>query len=91
MMPKDKDTIQLIWGIVLIVAGIGIFFAMPGKMAQLQRAGHTDFFILVTRLCFYLIAVLLMGGGARKLYGKYLGEARGGGDQNGKGQHGRNR
>lgn len=73
-MPKKRDTIQLIWGIVLIGAGIGIFFAMPGKMAQLQRAGHTGFFILVTRLCFYLIAILLMGGGVKKVYSNYVGK-----------------
>jgi hypothetical protein len=78
-MQKEKKTIQLIWGIVLIGAGIGIFFAMPGKMAQLQRAGHTDFFILVTRLCFYLIAVLLIGGGAGKILGKQFKNL--GGDQ----------
>lgn len=79
-MPKEKNTIQLIWGILLIGAGVGVFIALPGKMAQLQETGHTDFFLLVTRLCFYLIAVLLIGGGGKKIYDHYLGEA---GDANG--------
>lgn len=77
MMEKEKKSIQLIWGIILIGAGIGIFIVMPQKMAQLKEAGRTDFFILLTRLCFYLIAVLLMGGGARKLYGHYADKLRG--------------
>jgi type III secretory pathway component EscS len=72
MMQKEKKILQLIWGIILIGAGIGIFVAMPQKMAQLQQAGHTDFFVLLTRLCFYLIAILLMGGGAKKIYGHYM-------------------
>ncbi len=79
-MRKEKKTIQLIWGVVLIGAGIGIFFAMPGKMAQLRQAGHTDFFILVTRLCFYLVAVLLIGGGVRKTYGHYFNRLEDAGD-----------
>lgn len=79
-MRKDKNTIQLIWGLALIGAGAGIVVAMPGKMAQLRQAGQTDFFILLTRLCFYLIAFLLVGGGVGKIYRKYLKKL-GDGDQ----------
>ena len=83
MIPKEKKIIQLIWGIILTGAGIGIFLVMPHKMAQLQQAGRTDFFILLTRLCFYLIAILLVGGGVKKVYGFYIEQHGDAGDHRG--------
>jgi phage shock protein PspC (stress-responsive transcriptional regulator) len=61
----------MIWGIALVAAGIGIFFAMPQKVVQLQQMQVSSFFINFTRFSFYLIAVLLIGGGARKIYENY--------------------
>ncbi len=66
-MVKPKNVIQIVWGLLLMAAGIGVFLVLPGKMAQLAEAGRTDFYILFTRLCFYLIAILLVGGGAGKI------------------------
>ncbi len=70
-MTNDKTLIQMIWGIALVAAGIGIFFAMPQKVVQLQQMQVSSFFINFTRFSFYLIAVLLIGGGARKIYENY--------------------
>jgi len=70
-MTNDKSLIQIIWGIALVLAGIGIFFAMPQKAAQLQQMQVSPFFINFTRFSFYLIAVLLIGGGAKKIYENY--------------------
>ncbi len=70
-MIQNKMAIQLIWGTALVAAGVGIFIALPQKMAQLSQMDYTDFYILFTRLCFYLIALLLIGGGSKKLYDTY--------------------
>ncbi|OQX05342.1 MAG: hypothetical protein BWK80_52305 [Desulfobacteraceae bacterium IS3] len=70
-MTKDKSLIQMIWGIALVLAGIGIFFAMPQKIVQLQQMQASSFFINFTRFSFYLIALLLIGGGGRKIYENY--------------------
>ncbi len=67
-MIQNKMAIQFIWGSALVAAGVGIFIALPRKMAQLSQMEYTDFYILFTRLCFYLIALLLIGGGGKKLY-----------------------
>jgi hypothetical protein len=70
-MTNDKTLIQIIWGIALVLAGIGIFFAMPQKIVQLQQMQVSSFFINFTRFSFYLIAVMLIGGGAGKIYENY--------------------
>jgi len=70
-MDKNKIIFQLVWGSALVLAGIGIFCFMPQKMAQLMEMGKTSFYINFTRFCFYLIAVLLIGGGIGKIYVNY--------------------
>ncbi len=72
-----KTRVQLVWGVALLLAGIGVFFVLPERLAQLKAAGRTDFFILFTRLSLYLIAVMLIGGGAMKIYTQVSGKSAG--------------
>lgn len=65
-MDRNKAWFQLAWGIALAAAGVGIFIAMPYKIAQLKQYSHFSLFFV--RLSFYLIAVLLIGGGVKKIY-----------------------
>lgn len=67
-MGRSWVVIQLIYGVALFLAGVGIFFMMPQKMAQMELMEVTPFYIRFTRFCFYLIAVLLIGGGSKKIY-----------------------
>lgn len=64
-----KNVVQLVWGIALVLAGAGIFFMMPQKLAQMEKIGFSP---MIVRFCFYLIAVLLIGGGLKKIYHNYL-------------------
>jgi hypothetical protein len=65
--PSSRSTLQLIWGIALLLAGVGVFIRVPQvipRLAQLQVfAGATG----IVRFCFYLIGVILMGGGLQKI------------------------
>jgi hypothetical protein len=67
-MTDNKTIFQRVWGVALILAGIGIFVMLPQKMAQLEEMGYTLFYLRFTRFSFYLIAVMLIGGGGMKLY-----------------------
>ena len=70
-MDKNKATFQLIWGVLLVLMGIALFVQVPQVMeriVQIEYYGPIKWFI---RIIIYLIAVMLMGGGARKIYDNY--------------------
>ncbi|MEJ2038273.1 MAG: hypothetical protein P8X55_04990 [Desulfosarcinaceae bacterium] len=56
---QTKNYVQLIWGIALLVAGIGVFFKTSQVLPMKQNPSQA--------LCLYLLGVLLLGGGARKI------------------------
>jgi cobalamin biosynthesis protein CobD/CbiB len=68
MNDKQKSKFQLIWGILLLVAGIGIFFRIPQIMPEIKKIEHFAPYIIFIYFCFYLIAVLLVVGGGRKVF-----------------------
>ena len=70
-MAKNKN-IQIVWGVVLVLAGIGVFFRIPQVMPEIQKIEHFFSAIFFIRFCFYLLGVLLIGGGAKKIYDNYL-------------------
>jgi predicted nucleic acid-binding Zn ribbon protein len=64
---QQKNHVQLIWAGVLISAGIAVVLEIPGKMSQLAQLWHSSATIWAFRICFYLIGILLVGGGIRKI------------------------
>jgi cobalamin biosynthesis protein CobD/CbiB len=68
MDDKQKSRLQLIWGILLLIAGIGIFFRIPQIMPEIKKIEHFAPYIIFIYFCFYLIAVLLVVGGGRKVF-----------------------
>lgn len=67
---ESKQTIQLqiVWGILLLLVGIAVFYRIPQvmpKLAELQIFANIIPFI---KFCFYLIGIVLVGGGLKKLY-----------------------
>ncbi len=70
-MDKNKTTIQLAWGIVLILAGIGVFYRIPEAMLRIETIGQFSSVMFFIRFCFYFMGVLLIGGGIRKVYNYY--------------------
>ncbi|MDM8549603.1 hypothetical protein QUF72_05980 [Desulfobacterales bacterium HSG2] len=70
-MNRSWVVTQLIYGVALLLAGLGIFYMMPQKMSQMEAMEVTSFYMNFTRFCFYLIGVLLIGGGLKKIYDNY--------------------
>jgi hypothetical protein len=58
--------VQLIWGTALVLVGVAVFFRIPQVMPQLAQMGQSDTTLWVIRVCFYLMGVLLIGGGIGK-------------------------
>lgn len=58
----------MIWGILLFLAGVGVFIRIPQVMPQIEKIELYLPVLLFIRLCFYLIGILLIGGGLKKIY-----------------------
>jgi len=76
MEDKQKSTLQLIWGILLLLAGVGVFFRIPQVMPEIKKIEHFAPYMVFIYFCFYLLGVLLIVGGGRKVY-TYLKETNG--------------
>ncbi len=67
-MADKKNKLQFIWGILLLVAGIGVFFRIPQIMPEIKKIEHFSPYMFFIYFCFYLIGILLIVGGGRKVY-----------------------
>ncbi|OQY05103.1 MAG: hypothetical protein B6I22_08035 [Desulfobacteraceae bacterium 4572_123] len=67
-MAANRDKAQLIWGIVLALAGIGVFFRIPQVMPRIEQIPHFSSVTIFIRFCFYLMGVMLIGGGGKKIF-----------------------
>jgi len=70
-MEKNRAIIQFVWGIILILAGIGVFYRIPQVMPQIEKIGQFSSVMFFIRFCFYLLGILLIGGGLKKVYHNY--------------------
>jgi hypothetical protein len=68
--PKDRNKIvvQIIWGIALTLAGIGVFFRIPQVMPRIEQIEQFSSVMFFIRFSFYLLGALLVGGGIKKIY-----------------------
>lgn len=67
-MPKNKNLIQVVWGVLLVIAGVGVFFRIPQVMPEIKKIEYFSSAIFFIQFCFYLMGILLIGGGAKKIY-----------------------
>ncbi len=67
----DKRNIQMIWGAMLVMAGMGVFYRIPQVMPRIQEMQAFANAVSLIRFCFYFLGVLLVYGGGRKLYENY--------------------
>ena len=71
MDQRSKSTMQLIYGILLVLVGIGVLFKIPvevPRIAQIEQFAYAKGFIY---FCLYLIAFAIIFGGGKKIY-EYL-------------------
>lgn len=68
MSESEKSKLQMIWGVLLVVAGVGLLFRIPQVMPQIRQIEYFSGVIPFIYFCMYFMAVFLIAGGARKLY-----------------------
>lgn len=70
-MGNNRATIQFVWGVLLILAGIGVFYRIPQVMPQIEKIEQFSSVMFFIRFCFYFLGILLIGGGLKKVYNNY--------------------
>jgi hypothetical protein len=68
MVDSSKSKLQLVWGGLLVLAGVGLLFRIPQVMPQIKQIDYFAAVIPFIYFCMYFVAVFLIAGGARKLY-----------------------
>jgi hypothetical protein len=63
----NKNSFQMIWAAALILMGVAIFFRVPVVVEKMAGAFDTNTGLYFFRFSFYLIAVILIGGGLKKI------------------------
>ncbi len=65
---ENRNWSQLIWGALLAMAGLGVFYRIPEVITRVKTipvfSGGVIYFIY---FCFYLLGILLILGGIRKI------------------------
>lgn len=70
-MDRSKAIFQVVWGVLLLLMGILLFIQVPQVMERITRIEYHRFTNWFIRIIIYVIALLLVGGGARKIYENY--------------------
>ena len=71
-MENGKKNFQLVWGLLLIFMGIGVFFRLPQVWPQIEKIEYFSSILPFIRFCFYLMAIMLIGGGIKKIHENYF-------------------
>lgn len=64
---QPKNHFQLVWAGVLMSVGVAVLLEIPRKMTQLDQLYQSPAKIWAFKICFYLVGILLVGGGIRKV------------------------
>ena len=67
-MEDKKNKFQFIWGVLLVLAGIGVIFRIPQVIPEIKKIEQFTSYLYFIYFCFYLLAILLIAGGGRKVY-----------------------
>lgn len=67
-MGEKKATIQFVWGLLLVLAGVGVVVkAHLLDSAEVESFAGRPSSVIFFRICVYVMAILLIGGGVRKI------------------------
>jgi len=76
MMEKaTSNTVQLIWGIALALAGVGMLLRIPEVMPRVETIAQFAPVSPFIRFCFYFMALILIGGGLKKIMAHFSGKS----------------
>ena len=68
---NQKAVIQIVWGGLLTLAGIGVFFRIPQVMPRIKEIGAFSSSAGFVYFCLFLLGLLLIIGGVKKIRDNY--------------------
>lgn len=68
---NPKAIIQIVWGGLLTLAGIGVFFRIPHVMPKIKQIGAFSSSGGFIYFCLFLLGILLVFGGVKKIRDNY--------------------
>ena len=71
---RNNTNLQLVWGAALTFMGVAVFFKVPQVVPRLEEMGQSEFTITFFRICMYIMGIILVGGGVRKLIQRFKPE-----------------
>jgi hypothetical protein len=72
-MAQKSSISQSIWGVALTLAGLGVFYRIPEVMPRIEQIEQFSSASGIIRFCFYVMGILLVAGGGKKIYDNYQG------------------
>ncbi len=69
----DKRKIQLGLGIILIMAGLGVFYRIPQVMPKVAEIAAFSGSLGIIKFSFYMLGIFLIFAGAKKLHDNRYG------------------
>ncbi|MFP4444997.1 MAG: hypothetical protein ACLFPD_01960 [Desulfosudaceae bacterium] len=67
-MDSKKASVQIIWGALLALAGGGVLVRVYTLEETLDTIANQPSTAVFIRLCLYIMAAMLIGGGVKKIY-----------------------
>ena len=71
MDEKLKARLHIVYGIALVLAGIGLFYRIPQVMPKITQLAQFETASGFIYFCLYVMAIALIFGGGRKIYTCY--------------------
>lgn len=67
-MSEKRTNVQIIWGIALLLMGMGVFFRIPQVMPVIEQMDQYAPVLPYIRFCLYFMGVFLAAAGIKKIY-----------------------
>lgn len=67
-MGKNKAIFQVIWGVLLTLMGVALIFRTPLVIERIVQIEYYAQIKWLVQIILYVIAVMLIVGGSRKIY-----------------------
>jgi hypothetical protein len=67
-MAGSRTNLQIVWGVLLVSAGVGMFFRIPQVAPEIREIPAFASAMPFIYFCLYFVAVALVAGGAKKIY-----------------------
>jgi len=75
-MNNNRKNFQLIWGWALVIIGVAVFIRIPQVLPKIEQIKLYASTIPYIKFCLYILGILLVTGGSKKIFDHYKKEKR---------------